>query len=374
MHNLSFILNKPYDIEFAERPHPNLSGDRDVLIAVNYTGICGSDVHYWQHGAIGHFVVKDPMILGHESAGTVVQVGSAATSLRPGDKVAIEPGTPCRYCSNCLAGRYNLCSEMIFAATPPHNGTLTGFWVAPYDFCHKLPDNVSLREGALIEPLAVAVHIVKQAHVTPGASVVVMGAGPVGLLCAAVARSFGATKIVSVDIVQSKLDFAKDLASTHTYLSQRISAEKNAKALLKKCNLTGGADVVIDASGVEASIQTSLHVVKMGGIFVQGGMGKADVSFPIMAMCLKEVTARGSFRYGPGDFKLAIDLVANGSVDVKKLISGIVQFRHAEEAFKKVKEGAVIKILIAGPNEQVDDELSLDSSGKGIMTKTAGIC
>jgi D-xylulose reductase len=317
-------------------------------------------VHYWLHGAIGHFVVKDPMVLGHESAGTVVEVGSAVKTLKKGDRIALEPGYPCRRCGDCLSGKYNLCHEMVFAATPPYDGTLTGFWVAPFDFCYKLPDNVSLQEGALIEPLAVAVHIVKQARVQPGQSVVVMGAGPVGLLCAAVAASFGATKVVSVDIVQSKLDFARSFAATHTYLSQRVSAEENARNLIREADLGAGADVVIDASGAEPSIQTSLHVVRMGGTYVQGGMGKADINFPIMALCLKEVTARGSFRYGSGDYKLAIELVASGKVDVKKLINGVVAFKDAEEAFKKVKEGQVIKILIAGPNEKV--ESGLDTS------------
>ncbi|KAH6959778.1 xylitol dehydrogenase [Ilyonectria sp. MPI-CAGE-AT-0026] len=349
--NLAFFLNKPHDVQFAEKPVPTLSTPNEVLVAINYTGICGSDVHYWEHGRIGHFVVKDPMVLGHESAATVVEVASAVKSLQPGDRVALEPGYPCRQCINCLAGRYNLCPDMVFAATPPFDGTLTGFWVAPFDFCYKLPDNVSTQEGALIEPLAVAVHIVKQAQITPGNSVIVMGAGPVGLLCAAVAKSFGATKIVSVDIVQSKLEFAQELASTHTYVSQRISPEENASALLEQCNLQGGADVVIDASGAESSIQTSLHAIKVGGTYVQGGMGKADITFPIMAMCQKEVTMRGSFRYGPGDYKLAIELVANGSVNVGKLITGVVDFEQAEVAFKKVREGQVIKMLIAGPNE-----------------------
>ncbi|KAL2125501.1 hypothetical protein VTJ04DRAFT_1866 [Mycothermus thermophilus] len=367
--NLSFVLVKPNEVRYEERPKPKLQHPHDVLVAVNYTGICGSDVHYWQHGAIGHFVVKDPMILGHESAGTVVEVGSAVTALKPGDRIALEPGYPCRRCSNCLSGRYNLCPDMVFAATPPYDGTLTGYWTAPFDFCYKLPDNVSLQEGALIEPLAVAVHIVKQARVQPGQSVVVMGAGPVGLLCAAVARSFGATKIVSVDIVQAKLDFAKSFAATHTYLSQRLPAEENAKALIAAADLGSGADVVIDASGAEPSIQTSLHVVKMGGTYVQGGMGKADINFPIMALCLKEVTARGSFRYGSGDYKLAIDLVAAGKVDVKRLINGVVPFTEAESAFKKVKEGEVIKILIAGPNEKVDK--TLDTSVDEAKLKAA---
>jgi D-xylulose reductase len=292
------------------------------------------------------------MVLGHESAGTIVEVGDEVTKLQVGDRVALEPGYPCRRCTNCIAGKYNLCPDMVFAATPPYDGTLTGFWHAPADFCFKLPENVSLQEGAMIEPLAVGVHIVKQAHVKPGDSVVVMGAGPVGLLCAAVAKAYGASKIVSVDIVQSKLDFAKDFCATHVYSSQRISPEENAKALLEHAGIPDGADVVIDASGAEPSIQTSIHAVKVGGAYVQGGMGKADINFPIMALCQKEITASGSFRYGPGDYTLAIELVASGKVDVKKLITSVVDFQNAEEAFKKVKGGEAIKVIIAGPNEE----------------------
>ncbi|KAI8217308.1 putative D-xylulose reductase A [Colletotrichum sp. SAR 10_77] len=351
--NLSFVLKNPHDVDFVERPIPRLSSPKDVIVAVNYTGICGSDVHYWDHGRIGHFVVEEPMVLGHESSGTVVEVGSAVTGLQPGDKVAIEPGYPCRWCAECLAGRYNLCPDMVFAATPPHHGTLTGFWAAPFDFCYRLPQNVSLEEGALIEPLSVAVHIVKQAMPTtfPGASIVVMGAGPVGILCGAVAKAFGATKIIAVDVIQENLEFARDFGFTHVYLSQRISAEDNAKALLDQYGLEGGADIVIDASGAESSIQTSLHVVRAGGTYVQGGMGKSDISFPIMSLCQKEVAAKGSFRYGPGDYKLAVELVGSGAVQAKKLITSVVDFRDAEKAFRRVKEGSIGKTLIAGPNE-----------------------
>jgi len=356
--NLSFQLNRPNDVSFVDKPIPTIQSPHDVLVQINYTGICGSDVHYWVHGAIGHFVVRDPMVLGHESAGTVVSVGDAVTSLQPGDRVALEPGYPCRRCAPCLSGHYNLCPDMRFAATPPYDGTLTGFWTAPADFCYKLPPSVSLQEGALIEPLAVAVHITKQARIQPGQSVVVMGAGPVGLLCGAVARAYGATKVIAVDIVQSKLDFASSFAATHTYLSQRVSPEENARNLIAAADLTlnGGADAVIDASGAEPSIQASLHIVRTGGTYVQGGMGKDNITFPIMALCIKEVTARGSFRYGSGDYKLAIELVASGKVDVKRLVDGVVPFKNAEEAFKKVKEGQVIKILIAGPNEKIEGE------------------
>ncbi|KAE8442338.1 hypothetical protein EG329_003471 [Mollisiaceae sp. DMI_Dod_QoI] len=352
MLNLSFILNKPLSLSFEERPKPTLQNERDVLIAINYTGICGSDVHYWQHGAIGPFVVKDPMVLGHESAGTVVEVGAAVKSVKPGDRIAIEPGTPCRHCTPCLAGHYNLCDDMRFAATPPFDGTLAGFYTAPADFCYKLPEHVSLQEGALVEPLAVGVHIVKQAEIKPGDSVVVMGAGPVGLLCCAVAKAFGASTIVAVDIQPARLEFAASYAATHTFTPERVSAEENAARLLKETGLVGGADAIIDASGAEPSIQTSLHAIRRGGIYVQGGMGKADINFPIMALCTKEVTAKGSFRYGSGDYKLAVELVANGKVDVKRLITGTVKFQDAEQAFHDVKAGKGIKVLIAGPNEK----------------------
>lgn len=350
--NLSFVLKEPKSVEFVERPIPTLKSSHDVLVAVAYTGICGSDVHYWQHGAIGHYVVKDPMVLGHESSAVVAQVGDQVTSLKVGDRVALEPGYPCRRCAPCLGGHYNLCPDMRFAATPPYDGTLTGFWTAPSDFCYKLPDHVSLQEGAMIEPLAVAVHIVRQAQITPGQSVVVMGAGPVGLLCAAVARAFGADLVCSVDVVDSKLEVARRLAATHTYSAKSVSPQENANNLKELLGRPGGVDAVIDASGAASSIQTSLHVVRAGGTFVQGGMGRSDIEFPIMALCQKEVTARGSFRYGSGDYKLAIDLVGSGKVDVKSLITTVVPFSEAEQAFEKVASGQVVKILIAGPNQR----------------------
>lgn len=304
------------------------------------------------------------MCLGHESSGTIAAVGSAVTKLKLGDRVAIEPGTPCRHCESCLSGHYNLCPDMRFAATPPYDGTLTGFYTAAEDFCYKLPDQVSLQEGALVEPLAVAVHITKQAEISPGASVVVMGAGPVGLLCCAVAKAFGATKVVSVDIQQGRLDFAKGYAATHTFMPERVAAEVNAENLIKSADLGEGADVVIDASGAEPSIQASIHVVRRGGVYVQGGMGKPDITFPIMAMCTKEITMRGSFRYGSGDYKLAVQLVAGGALEVKSLVSREVPFKDAEQAFEDVLRGKGIKVLIRGPNHEGDAKAEVKGEEK----------
>ncbi len=288
------------------------------------------------------------MVLGHESSGIISKVGSAVSTLKVGDRVALEPGVPCRRCERCKEGRYNLCKRMAFAATPPFDGTLAKFYALPGDFCFKLPDHMTLEEGALVEPLSVAVHIVKQAQVKPGHSVVVFGAGPVGLLCGAVAKSFGANKIIAVDIQQGRLDFAHKYVATGVFMPDKAPAAENAERLRKEHDLGDGADVIIDASGAEPSIQTAIHALRDGGTYVQGGMGKNEITFPIIEMCIKELNVRGSFRYGSGDYKLAVELIANGKISVKELISGKVAFKEAEQAFQDVKAGKGIKILIEG--------------------------
>lgn len=239
---------------------------------------------------------------------------------------------------------------MAFAATPPYDGTLAKYYVLPEDFCYKLPEQVSLEEGALIEPLSVGVHITRQANIKPGASVVVFGAGPVGLLCCAVAKAYGASTIVAVDVNEERLTFAGKYAATHLFRSEKASAVDNAARMIKECDLGLGADVVIDATGAEPCIQTGIHAARPGGTYVQGGMGKPDISFPIGLACSKELTLKGSFRYGPDDYKTAVDLVAAGKVDVKALITGQVKFEDARQAFEGVKNGVGIKTLIRGPD------------------------
>jgi len=192
------VLEKVLKVSFEDCPVPTLApGCTEALIQIKQTGICGSDVHYYSHGSIGKFVVTSLMVLGHESSGVVVAVGSGCKSLKVGDRVPLEQGVPCRQCTACKVGVYNICADMAFATTPPFDGTLCKYYKLAEDFCYKLPADISYEEGALIEPLAVAVHICRQATIIPGSTVVVFGAGPVGLLCAAVARSFGAISLVA---------------------------------------------------------------------------------------------------------------------------------------------------------------------------------
>lgn len=292
------------------------------------------------------------MVLGHESAGEIVEVGDAVKTLKVGDKVAMEPGIPSRYSDEYKAGKYNLCPCMAFAATPPYDGTLCRYYLLPEDFCVKLPDNVSLEEGAMAEPLSVGVHISKLAKIAPGDVVVVFGAGPVGLLAASCAMAFGSTKVVSVDLVQSKLDLAKEIGIPYIFVPEKgDSAQESAEKIRK---LLGGIkpDVAIDASGAEASINTAIYVLKEGGTFVQAGMGKDEINFPIAEFCSKELLARGCFRYGYGDYKLAVEFIASGKVPVKKLITHRFKFTEAEEAFKTVRDGKAVKVIIDGPEDE----------------------
>ena len=289
-------------------------------------------------------------MLGHESAGVVQHCGSAVRSLKPGDRVALEPGLPCRICEYCQVGRYNLCPEVRFAATPPYDGTLATYYTMPEDLCYKLPVHISLEEGALAEPLSVAVHCAKLAGITFGNSVLVLGAGPIGLLCCAVARAFGASKVIAVDIIAARLDFARAYSATATYQMEHLSAEDNASRMKLSVDLGEGVDIVIDATGADSCISTGVHAMKKGGIFVQAGLGAANITFPVAQLCSKEGIYRGSFRYGPGDYNIAIELLAQKRITVGELITHRYDFNEAEMAFKNVEQRQGIKSIIYGPD------------------------
>ena len=307
-------------------------------------------VHYWEDGRIGEFVMKEPMTLGHESAGVVMKVGEAVTTLKVGDRVALEPGRPCYHCPKCKAGTYHLCKEMVFGSTPPYHGTLAKYYVLPADCCYKVPDHVTMEQAALTEPTAVAVHIVRLGNITPGNRVIVFGAGPVGLLCASVAKGFGAREVVMIDLQESRLKFAKDwiTGGCQTFIPSKVPAAENAAKLREQLGWDDGADVVLEATGAEPCIQQGLAMIKKGGIYVQGGMGKDHVSFPIMSVVTGEITVKGSLRYKEGDYRIALDLIERGIVDVKRLITATFEFKKAEEAFAAAKGGKEIKILIQG--------------------------
>lgn len=289
--------------------------------------------------------------MGHETSGTIHEIGTAVTSLKVGDEVAIEPGQPCRRCKTCKAGRYNLCPKMKFAADPPFsNGTLTKYFKLPEDFCYKLPSSMGLDEGVLVEPLAVAVHASRLADIKAGHSVVVFGAGTVGLLCAAVAKAMGARKVISVDVNDSRLEFVQKFADAVTYHPGRDELpEATAANIIKIYRLDEGSDIVLEATGAESCIEAGISVLKQGGICVQIGLGKSKVQFPIVKLSEKEMNMKGCFRYNAGDFDLAMHLLESKKVSVKELITGVEPFERATVAWERTKKGDGIKNLIQGP-------------------------
>ncbi|GAA5922033.1 NAD(P)-dependent alcohol dehydrogenase [Sporobolomyces koalae] len=368
----AFVVRGIHDVAFEERPLPADPGPDDVVVAPKAITLCGSDTHYIEHGRIGDFVVTCPMVLGHETAAIVTKLGKNVTSLKVGQRVALEPGRSCRVCSDCKAGYYNRCSEMIFAATPPFDGTLTNFYTLPADLCYPLPDNMSLEEGALIEPMSVAVHAVhKVAQMPHSANCLIFGAGPVGLLTAAVAKGLGARKVIVVDIQESRLKFAIEQGLAHDYLvspapkdgeSKMDYSRRAAQEICTRFGFTergpGGIDLVVDCSGAEVCIQTGIFALRHGGTLINVGMGNPEINLPVHTILVKELTIKGSFRYGPGSYQLALDLVARGAVNLKALISHRYEFKDAKLAFEANKAGKgqdgkpLTKAVILGPLDE----------------------
>ncbi|KAJ5595440.1 uncharacterized protein N7459_001648 [Penicillium hispanicum] len=358
MENPSFVLRSVKDVTIEDRPKPVLKDPHDVIVHVAQTGICGSDVHYWQRGRIGDYKLTGPMVLGHESAGVVVETGDKVTDLKPGDRVAMEPGVPCRRCEYCRKGSYHLCGDMIFAATPPWDGTLAKYYVNAADFCYKVPDSMTLEEAAMVEPVSVATAIAKTADLRAHQTVLVLGCGPIGVLCQAVAKAYGAKTVVGVDVVDSRLKVAKSYGTDHVFTPARAEpgadpmehAEKVALQMNQELGLGDGADVILECSGAEPCVQLGIYAAKRGATFVQAGMGKETISFPITAVCTRGLIIKGSIRYLAGCYPAAIDLIANGHIDVKRLITNRYKFEESEKAFELVKAGRqdVFKVMISG--------------------------
>lgn len=360
MKNPSLVLNKIDDILFEELEAPTVEEPHDVIVEVKKTGICGSDIHYYAHGKIGDFVLTKPMVLGHESAGVVSQVGPAVTSVKVGDRVAIEPGVPSRLSNEYKTGKYNLCPHMVFAATPESDpakknppGTLCKYFKSPEDFLVKLPDHVSLELGALVEPLSVGVHASRLAKITFGDHVLVFGAGPVGLLAAAVATKFGAASVTLVDIFDTKLKMAKDIgAATHTY-----NSKTSGKPISANPPSGHAPTVVLECTGAEICIQQGVLALTPAGRYVQVGNAGGYVKFPITELATKEATVHGSFRYSFGDYQTSVGILdenyrngkENAKVDFEALITDRFSFKDAIKAYDHVRAGGPIKCIIDGP-------------------------
>ncbi|XP_058085896.1 sorbitol dehydrogenase-like isoform X2 [Magnolia sinica] len=256
-------------------------GPRDVRVRMKAVGICGSDVHYLKTMRCADFVMKEPMVLGHECAGIIAEVGSEVKSLVVGDRVALEPGISCWRCNHCKGGRYNLCPDMKFFGSPPVHGSLANEVVHPSDLCFKLPDNVSLEEGAMCEPLSVGVHACRRADVGPETNVLIMGAGPIGLVTMLAARAFGAPKIVIVDVDDHRLSVAKELCADQSVKVSTDIQDIDQEVVQIQKAMGAEIDVTFDCAGFNKTMSTALKATHAGGKVCLVGMGHSEMTVPL---------------------------------------------------------------------------------------------
>lgn len=342
--NLAAVLHGPMDIrmESIAVPEPK---ENEVLLSVGSVGICGSDIKYWMYGKCGRFTVEKPMVLGHEASGTVVKLGTGVKHLNIGDRVAIEPGVPCRKCKLCKTGRYNLCKDVFFCATPPDDGNLCRFYTHAADFCYKLPDNMTLDEGALIEPLAVGIYSSRRANIGLGDKLLICGAGPVGILTMMAARQMGATSILITDIDNNRLSMAKSLGADYTI---KVTTS-DPKELANQIEDVMGCqpDATIECSGTDFSMRTGIYATYPGGSVILVGRGSADAEVPLTVAATKEVDLKGVFRYA-NCYPAAIEFIKNGFVNVKPLISHHFALKDTVQAFEtaRSRDSKAVKVMI----------------------------
>ncbi|MFV0335831.1 MAG: NAD(P)-dependent alcohol dehydrogenase [Tropicimonas sp.] len=326
---------------FGEAEMPEV-GDTDLLIRMKYCGVCGSDVHFYQHGE-PEFPDVYPFILGHEGAGEVIGVGAAVTSHKLGDRVCIEPGIPCRTCEWCASGRYNLCPDVVFPSAPRAHGILRDYVAHPAELCFKLPGSMSLEEGALIEPLAVAMQATREAGARVGQSAVILGSGCIGLVTLLALRALGLRRIALVDLHEIRLAKARELGAWETVNAAEVDPVAEVKRLFDGI----GPDLVFETAGSTMTASQTIPMAKRGGtIMIVGNVvGQTPVDFQMATN--KELTIRTSFRYR-NIYPATIEAVATGLIDLKSIISRHYALRDAPQAFEDCIEqkATMVKAVI----------------------------
>lgn len=322
------VLLGPGEVVVEERPVPR-PGPGHVLVRVRSVGVCGSDTHYYDHGRIGRFVVESPLVLGHEAAGEIAELGPGVTGLRIGERVSIEPGVPDLTCEQCLSGRYNLCPAMRFFATPPVDGAFAEYVVVHAAFAHPVPDHLTDDAAALLEPLSVGVWACRKGRVTAGSRVLITGAGPIGLVSLQTALAFGATEVTVSDVNPVRLRLAAQLGAT-TVLDARDSGPADQHR---------PPEVLLECSGHPPAIADGIRALGPAGRAVLVGMGGDEVPLPLSVVQERELELYGTFRYA-GTWPTAIALVASGRVDLDRLVTGTYRLAEAEGALTAARRDA----------------------------------
>jgi D-xylulose reductase len=339
----ALVLERKRVLSLRDIDLPTTLGPDDVKIKLHTVGVCGSDVHYYTHGGIGSYIVKSPMVLGHEASGTVIEIGANVRSLVVGDRVCMEPGIPNFRSKATRLGVYNVDPEVTFWATPPVHGCLTGSVVHPAAFTFKLPGNVTFEEGAMVEPFAVGMQAATRARIKPGDVAVVLGTGPIGIVVALAALAGGCSKVLVSDVHQPKLD----IASRYPGIIPVNITKRDLLEAVRGETGGWGADVVFDASGAAKAIEGSVSLACPAGAIVLVGIPVEPVAFNIPAAMGKELRIETVFRYA-NMYERSLNLIGSGKVDLKPLISSTFDFERSIEAFERAAEGrpADVKLQI----------------------------
>ena len=328
---------------YLERDIP-VPKDDEVLVKLEYVGICGSDLHYYEHGRIGDYIVEPPFVLGHEPGGTVVEVGKDVKHLKVGDRVALEPGKTCGHCEFCKTGRYNLCPDVIFFATPPVDGVFQEYVAHEADLCFKLPDNVDTMEGALIEPLAVAVHGVKQVGDVKGLNIAVLGAGPIGNLVAQAAKGMGAAKVMITDVSDLRLDKAKECGIDVCVNTM----EKDFGEAMVEAFGPDKADVIYDCAGNNITMGQAIKYARKGSIIVLVAVFAGMATVDLAVANDHELDIKSTMMYRHDDYVDGIELVNEGKVHLRPLISKTFAFKDYLKAYQYIDDNreTTMKVII----------------------------
>ena len=343
MKNTEAILVTPGTMKIQDAPMPEPKDD-EVLLKVEYVGICGSDIHGFESGPF--IPAKDPnqkIGLGHECGGTVVGVGSKVKKIKVGDRVNIEPGVPCGKCKFCLSGHYNICPDVDFLATQPnYRGALTNYITHPESLTYKLPDNMDTMEGALVEPAAVGMHAAMEADVKPGKKIVILGAGCIGLMTLQACRVMGATEIVVVDMIEKRLNMAKKLGAMEIINGGKEDTVARAKEILGDL----GADIVFETAGARATAAQTTKLVMRGGRIMIVGTVPGDTPVNFLSIN-REVKIQTVFRYA-NNYPMTIEAISSGRFDVKSMVTDIYDYKDVQRAFEESlsRKSEIIKGVI----------------------------
>ena len=338
------VIHAPHDLRIEAVASAPL-GPRDVAVRIRAGGICGSDLHYYHHGGFGAVRIREPMVLGHEIAGEVMEVGAGVSAVRPGDRVAVNPSRPCQICAFCLEGTPRHCLEMRFFGSAmrfPHvQGGFRERLVCDESQAVRIPDSLSLEHAAFAEPLSVCLHAASQAGALLGRRVLITGTGPIGALSILVARHAGAREIVATDLADAPLAIASRIGADRV-----INMRTDAAALDVYAAGKGHFDVVIEASGSAAALIAALPVARPGAVIVQCGLG-GDMTLPMNMIVAKELQLRGTFRFD-AEFACAVDVLAAGAIDVAPLLTEIVPLADAVRGFELASDrGRSMKVQLA---------------------------